>query len=213
MAAAAAMGLALGPAIGVAGCGTAGSSIDAGPGAAVGQPSTGVALPAQAIAGTDVGAGVKWVDDPFRPFKEFATARQTASTPAGLGGKRLVARRDRKTGILSTLLEVEIAYLDDHRRHYETARTQNAEPLEVIVVHRTGRCRTGGSCPFSDVVHVVLPEARLRAATEGLKLKLFARRGPDLIVTVPPDMIRVLFAAVDGDRARHPAAAVPARPG
>jgi hypothetical protein len=125
-------------------------------------------------------------DDPFRPYSEYSTGQIRAGGYPNLLGLRLSGRIDRASGRLTTLLEVEFAYMSDHKRSYEAARNSRAEALRLTAVSSTGRCRTGSSCPYGERFSVEVPEAELRQApAPGYQLKLFARNGPDALVTIP----------------------------
>ena len=58
---------------------------------------------------------------------------------------------------------------------------------------------------------VEIPEAELRQAPpQGYQLKLFARNGPDALVTVPKSSIGRLLERIDGER-RPPSEAEPGK--
>jgi hypothetical protein len=83
--------------------------------------------------------------------------------------------------------------------------------LRLTVVSSTGRCRTGSSCPYGERFSVEIPEAELRqAAAPGYQLKLFARNGPDALVTIPKAAIVRLLERIDRER-DPPAEAKPAK--
>jgi hypothetical protein len=89
------------------------------------------------------------------------------------------------------------------KRHYEPARNSRAEPLRVTAISSSGRCRSGSSCPYGEVFTVDIPEPELRqAAHTGYRLKLFARTGPEGLVSIPRSQIADLLARIDADRGR-----------
>jgi hypothetical protein len=150
-------------------------------------------------------------DDPFRPYREYFTGQIRAGAYPNLLGLRLSGRIDRASGRLITLLEVEFAYMSDHKRGYEGARNSRAEALRLTVVSSSGRCRTGSSCPYGERFSVEVPEPELRQApVQGYQLELFARNGPDALVTIPKAAIVRLLERIDRERA-PPAAAKPAK--
>ena len=61
-------------------------------------------------------------DDP-RPYREYSTGQIRAGGYPNLLGLRLSGRIDRASGRLTTLLEVEFAYMSDHKRGYEGRAT------------------------------------------------------------------------------------------
>jgi hypothetical protein len=143
-------------------------------------------------------------DDQFRPFREYTTGEIRTGNALGLGSKQLVGRVDRQTGALTTLLQFEIAYLGDHKRFYENARNERAEPLPLNAVHRNAKCHPRNGCVYSEIFLVVIPEAELRQAPPaGYQIKAFARNGPDVLVTIPKEHIVSLFAKIDADRPQN----------
>jgi len=147
-------------------------------------------------------SAIKANDDQFRPFREYTTGEIRTGNAIGLGSKQLVGRVDRQTGALTTLLQFQIAYTGDHRRSYENARNDRAEPLALNPVQRHSKCHPRNGCVYSEVFLVVIPEAELRQApAAGYQVKAFARNGPDVLVTIPKELIASLFAKIDADRA------------
>lgn len=147
---------------------------------------------------------IRTADDQFKPYREFISGEMRAANAAGLGNKALIARVDRKTGAVTTLLEFHIVYSDTHRRLYETARNNRAELLQLSSVQRQGQCKyaSGNECPYSELFTVFLPDAQLRTAgPEGYPIKIFARNGPDLLIAIPKPLITSLLAKVDADKA------------
>jgi hypothetical protein len=149
-------------------------------------------------------------DDPFRPYREIETDVFRTGTRPGTLAMKLVAQVDRKTAVTTTLLKVHHHYMGQHRNTYESARNAKAEPLKFISVARYGQCRTK-DCPIDEMYMVEIPEADLKSAVvSGYALKVFPRVGPDILITVPPEMIKSIMTLLDADR-RTLAAATPAK--
>lgn len=139
-------------------------------------------------------------DDPFRPYREIETEVFRTGTRPGTLAVKLVAQVDRKTAAATTLLKVHHHYSGVHRNNYESARNAKAEPLKFISVARYGQCRTK-ECPIDEMYMVEIPEADLKAAgSAGYTLKIFPRVGPDVLITVPPEMIKSILTLLDADR-------------
>jgi hypothetical protein len=137
-------------------------------------------------------------DDKFRPYQDVFTSQYRAGGYPNLIALRLVGRIDRNSGALTTQLEIEFAYMSDHRRGYEIARNARAEVLRFTAVSSSGRCRTGSSCPYGERFMIEIPDSELRQApSQGYQLKLFARNGPEAVVTIPQGAIVRLFERVD----------------
>ena len=68
-------------------------------------------------------------DDPFRPYREYSTGQIRAGGYPNLLELRLSGRIDRASGRLTTLLEVEFAYMSEHKRGYEGGRATAAPRL------------------------------------------------------------------------------------
>lgn len=140
-------------------------------------------------------------DDQFTPYREYTTGRVRAGTYPNLLALELNGRIDRKSGALTTLLNVEFAYVSDHKRGYETARNSQAQPLRFTRLSSHGRCPPGAKCSYGELFTVEIPEAELRqAAPEGYQLKVFARNGPGAVVSIPKAQIVALLARIDADR-------------
>jgi hypothetical protein len=144
---------------------------------------------------------IKVNDDRFRPFREYTTGEIRTGNASALARNQLIGRIDRKSGALTTLLQVEIAYLGTHKRAYENARNSRAEPLRLNSVQRHAKCHPRNGCVYSEVFLVIIPEIELRqAARAGYQVKAFARNGPDVLITIPKELIASLFAKIDADR-------------
>jgi hypothetical protein len=146
-------------------------------------------------------------DDPFRPYREIETGVFRYGNHPGVMAIKLVAQVDRKSGQTVTLLKVHHSYTGQHRHNYESARNAKAEPLKFTSVARYGNCQVRTNCPIDEMYMVDIPEADLKSAgPKGYPFKVFPRTGPDVVITVPPEMITSLFALLEADR-RGPAAA------
>jgi hypothetical protein len=148
-----------------------------------------------------VHAGPKVNDDRFRPFREYTTDEIRTGNALGRASKQLVGRVDRQTGALTTLLQFEIAYLGNRKRSYENARNNRAQPLRLNSVQRNAKCHPRNGCVYSEIFLIIIPEAELRQAPAmGYQVKVIARNGPDVLVTIPKQLITSLFAKIDADR-------------
>ena len=110
-------------------------------------------------------------DDKFRPYREVFTSRHRAGAYPNLIGLRLVGRIERASGARTTLLEVEFAYMSDHKRGYDAARNDRAEALRFTPVSSTGRCRAV-LVPLRGTFHRRSPG---NAAAAGLPARLCAQ--------------------------------------
>ena len=160
----------------------------------------------------DVASQIVKTDDQFLPYREYTSGALRSSTANGLDGSILVARIDRKTGALSTAVQYVSVYTHDGKYNYQSARNSRAEQLKLSVIsRRSGHCsRKDGTCTHDEVLHIDIPEDALRQApAEGYQVKLFARLGPDALITIPKQMIVSLFAKIDADRGVAAPAAQP----
>lgn len=147
-------------------------------------------------------------DDPFSPWQEHTTAMLRTGAVPNVTTVRLIGRRERKTGLVTTHARVAIHYEDHVKRYYDTARNARAEPMRVTVVTRDFPLCGKRPCRYSEEVMVDLPEAELRDAVAGGKgypFKLFSRVGKESLVVVPKDLVASLFTSV-GPGAPAPAA-------
>lgn len=144
-------------------------------------------------------AEIRDKDDPFSPAKQMATGFVRVPSQAAVVGLQLVAEVDKKSGEAKAIARVQLLYNDAHGRKYATARNDRAEVLPLVTQATKGRCALGNQCPHEEIVTVTLPLGDLRRVSgEGYRFKLFARIGPDVLVTVPRDLAANLVASVDG---------------
>lgn len=151
-------------------------------------------------------------DDQFLPYLEFSTPLYPGGAPHTQ--MALIARRDRKSGTLTTYAMLAVGYLG-LTRTYEQARNQRTDQLRLRKIRHLGQqCRQGASCAHTEVVEVELPEPDLRralAAREGYPVKLFARTGVPVLFPFAHVHIAQLFGSVDaGKTAPAPAMSDPA---
>ncbi len=142
-------------------------------------------------------------DDAFQPYEEISGAEMRLSAgPLSPHAQtvRLIARRDRKTRVLTTHAHVKLIYQMTATLHFEVARNDRAEALPMKLIARDGTgCRRAEGCRHVEEFVVDLPEAELRKSQQsGYKFKLFARRGQSALFPVPPELVRALFQAADG---------------
>ena len=140
-------------------------------------------------------------DDTFQPFKEFRSGRVTLRHYPNIVSYELIGRLDRKSGVLTTQIEVDFAYNAPRRRYYNAARNARAEPLRLVPLRANGRCSGGAPCPHEEVFEIAIPEADLRQApADGYALKLFAKDGPETVITIGKERILAMLSAADGAR-------------
>jgi len=136
-------------------------------------------------------------DDNFRPYREFTAGRVVVSSLPNFSALELVARVDRQTAAIDTLVSVEVVYQDYHARHYESARDARATPLVLERVSHDGGCQHP-PCAYGERFTVAVPITELRnAPAGGYQLKVFAKDGGDMLVAVPRGDIDRLLAVVD----------------
>ncbi len=171
------------------------------------------ALEATAAAAQQAGqpGQIQLRDDKFSPYREYATGQVVVRSYPNLVGVELLGRIDRQSGVVTTLLKVEFAYLSRRKRGYEAARNSHAQPLQFTKVVSNRRCEFGAiECVHSELFTVEIPQAELRqAGPEGYQLKFFARNGPEAVAGIPKATIVAMLAKIDADR---PAKAKPGPP-
>lgn len=129
----------------------------------------------------------------------MATGFVRVPSTAAVVGLQLVAEVDKASKDAKAIARVQVLYNDGHSRKYEVARNDRAEQLPLVTQATKGRCSLGSQCPHEEILAVTLPMADLRKMTgEGYRFKLFARIGPDVLVTVPRDLVTNIVASVDG---------------
>ena len=175
-----------------------------------------LALMLSACAGLDTPQALetKTRDDPFLPY--VATAGKTIEMYAGpITAERhtvsLLARRDRKTGVLTTHAHVHLRYHQVPHRRYESARNEQAEVLAMKQLLSTGAgCRKPEGCPHLEEFLVDIPEPQLREMqATGYKFKVFNKPGEWVRFEIPPQLVKALFAAADAQGETKAATAPP----
>lgn len=154
-------------------------------------------------------------DDPFSPWQEHTTAMLRTGAVPNVTTVRLIGRKDRKTGAVTTHARVAIYYEDHVKRYYDTARDARAEPLRVTVITRDFPLCGKRPCRYSEEVMVDLPEAELRnvlANGKSYPFKMFSRVGKESLVNVPKELVASLLASVGQSVQAVPEPAGAARP-
>lgn len=150
-------------------------------------------------------------DDPFSPYREvISSAVRPPAFPDNIA-YRLIGRRDRKTGVVTTLADVLVMYTGEIQVKYEVARNIRAETLPITVVMRTSSGCMKKPCQYTEHVRIEIAEGELRTAAGngGYAFKLFARAGNEHIIQVPHDLIQSLFASMDAPSTPHRTATAP----
>lgn len=145
----------------------------------------------------------KVINDNFLPYQELTTALlRSGNGTTEIATMRLIGRRDRKNGSVTTHAVVAIHYHQKLGRRYETARNANTEllPLHRLQNEGTG-CRKENGCVHFEEFLIDIPEPQLReanAAGKGYPIKLFARAGGGTEYPIPPVLVASLMGALDG---------------
>ncbi len=138
-------------------------------------------------------------DDQFLPYREFVVGAPVTNIGTNKLKFELIARSNRKSHAVTTLVHVEIAYIAEHRRSYESARNARAESHEFTIITRTKSCEKRDFCVHDDTFSVAIPFADLtRSPPEGYAFKVFGRGGGDTAITVPKSAIDRLLTAAGG---------------
>ena len=137
--------------------------------------------------------------DEFKPYSEVRGAMIRTGPVNDHRLLQLLARRDRKTGAVTTHAEVGIIYHQRATRHYEITRNARAEVLPMrMLLHEGTGCRRLEGCVHTLSLLIDIPEADLRASvTSGYQFKVFARAGEEALFQVPPSLIEALLKAID----------------
>ena len=148
-------------------------------------------------------------NDTFLPYTEISSARFKIYAGRDILAFQLHARRDRKSGALTTHAQVLVGYHEKLGRRYETVRNDRAEALAMRQLQHDGSgCRRDEGCQHVEQFLIDVPEAQLRAAIQtGYRFKMFGRAGSESLFMVPAVAIQSLFQAVDGGAPRPVTAA------
>ena len=120
---------------------------------------------------------------------------------------RLRSFVDKQTHAVSHQIYVDIHY-DNEYQYFNSAAGDTARDLTVLAIDRSNTCPRI-TCTHYETVGIAIDDATLRArAAQGLRVKLSARRGSELILVLSPEQISLQLAAVD--RLIRPPAAAPA---
>lgn len=150
---------------------------------------------------------VRATDDPFLPYQEYVGAEMRRTEGSTIRSLRLVGRRDRKTGVLTTHAQIMLAYKSQTAHHFDQARSEKAELLAMRKLDGAGgSCQKAGGCPHNEAYIVDLPEADLRSAREtGYKIKLFGRNGADAYFPIPAQLVDALYQKLGVPKSASPA--------
>jgi hypothetical protein len=160
-------------------------------------------------------AGVTRSEEQGGRFIAFVGPRRQHAEPfLGVAGTNFDALRswiDTRDGKTAHQLFVEDSYFGAER-NWEAARVLGGEALRFIAISKNEiSCENG--CSYAEAFAADLPEALLRASTNGLAIRFTAHSGAEQTIIVPGDLIQQQLAAVDAARAGLPTAALtPAAP-
>jgi hypothetical protein len=152
-------------------------------------------------------------------FITFIGPRRPHAEPfLGVPGTNFDALRssiDTRTGEVVHQLYVEDSYFGAER-NWEAATDPAGQPLRFIHISKNEiNCDNG--CSYAEEFAASLPEALLRASTQGntagLPVSFTARSGARQTIIVPRDLILQQLAAVDEARASLPTASAAPPPG
>ena len=112
---------------------------------------------------------------------------------------------DTRTGEIAHQLYVEDSYFGAER-NWNAARDVTGQPLRFIPISKNQiSCDNG--CSYAEEFAAALPEAPLRASTQGLTVVFTARSGAEKVIALPSELIARQLAAAGEARATLPAAA------
>jgi hypothetical protein len=144
-------------------------------------------------------------DDQFSPYREIASGQLRSGTGDSRELMQLIGRIDRKTAVVSTMVQITHVYRASMRLVFETARNVRAEPLRLAQLGRTSDCSPKIGCIYTEVYTIDIPESELRQApATGYQFKIFARIGGERLMTIPKSLTTDLLQKIDADRQQHP---------
>jgi hypothetical protein len=134
--------------------------------------------------------------------------RQHAEPFLGVPGTNFYALRswlDTKTGKQAHQLYVEDSY-SGAERNWEAARDKDGKKLRFVSISKNEiTCDKG--CSYAEEFAADLPEALLRASSQGLVVGFTAHSGAEQTIIEPGDLVAKQLAAIDEARATLPVAA------
>lgn len=137
-------------------------------------------------------------DDEFLPYLAVGGKTVQFGTFPELRRVTVIARRDRKSGVLSTHARIMISYVQSLRRHYEVARNDRGERLPMTEISALGAGCRRPDCTHTEEYLIDIPEADVRAAQfKGYAFKVFERAGSDILFQIPPPLVQAIIEAAD----------------
>jgi hypothetical protein len=154
-------------------------------------------------------ARVSIEESQFEPTIRFVSASiriEGASRFSGLRNRTWLLRSwlDRRSGAVTHQLYVSDIYRDHSWWFWTRANDDSARALRFVSIDREViSCAGGGGCSYSEVYGASLDDASLRASvSRGLSVKFYARNGEEHVVSIPADVLRAQFEAIDARRPR-----------
>lgn len=138
---------------------------------------------------------VRVVDDEFASAVRIDGTVERRSPNGQLEAARLTWRLrswvPRTGGASSTQLYVVHTYTSVDWNDWAQAGARGGVPLELVPIDRQLDCRRSRACVHTETVGVAVPTPLLKASTaDGLKVKLYARNGEELVVGITDDQVR-----------------------
>ena len=136
-------------------------------------------------------------DDEFsREVKILGMAEEVSPFASTFRKWRLRSWVDKQTHEIVHQLYV-FTVIDGEYQYFRSAADDTARSLPVTVIDRSADCPRY-NCTHYETIGVVIDDATLRArAAGGIRIKISAQRGEELILPLSPTQIGLQLAAVD----------------
>lgn len=113
----------------------------------------------------------------------------------------LYVKKDRESGARTNFIQAANIYTPPAGsggswKHWQDARSREARALEFARVDSDVSCGYG-SCTHTETFNIYIPESLMRPTEAGLRVKVYARSGDEMILRVPPNILTAMETALE----------------
>ena len=141
-------------------------------------------------------------------FEKNATIKGVEKPIEGSKYKNYLLRSwvSKDSGKVTNQLYVSYNYTSSDWRFYRNAKDENADVLDFIEIDRDVNCSGSmysSQCTYFETFGITIPTEKLRDNKEGYRVKISAKSGDDLIISITSDQIRKQLEAIRSYKQAH----------
>lgn len=129
-------------------------------------------------------------NDPYSISIDITTESATRRSPDLSQVYNLLSKTHRKGDVTLAYVQWSAIYTDRTWRFYNRASNDKGQSYDFREVARDVHRCSSSRCLYNETYNIVIPPADLRrGATEGIRFKIYARNGGDVLVEIPASLV------------------------